>query len=1275
MKIRSDRAALLARILVSLSVFLLAAAVLLADAPRLLAVEAQWIWAPTRTVPSAPAGTCYFRRMIPGDGATGGKIEIACDESYILYINGLKIGSGENWKAMDSYDIGPYLTPGPNVIAVAALKGQQGPAGMVAKVTIERGQQGSDDYSTGVSWKSSPEKQAGWTQATYNDALWMASRSLGMLGVAVPWGGQVQMADHAAKPRFQVTREFRVEWIVPAKSTGSLLTMTFNEFGHVLVSRENGPLLLIRDGDSDGIPESVTTYCDQVKNCQGILALNGEVYVTADGPQGAALYRLTDKDHDGKIDEVKPLIKFAGHMEEHGPHAVSLGPDGLLYVVCGNLTKLAATPKTSGPYRNFYEGDLVQPRYEDPRGSAMGVKAPGGMIVRTDVDGSFIEHFAGGLRNPYGMAMHPTGELLTDDADMESDESLPWYRPTRVCHLVPGGEFGWRSGWAKWPAYYVDGLPAVLDTGPGSPTGMVVYDHVAYPIRYHKSMFVGDWTQGQILCVSLTPRGGTFDAQSTVFLEGNPLNVTGLDVGPDGWLYFCTGGRATEGGIYRVVWMGRVPPEATRLGVGLTAALKQPQLYSAHSRQQIAAIKKQLGTAWDRDLLRAAVNRALPAEQRTRAMDLMQWFGPFPTQDLLVELSRDREATVRAKASSLMGIHRGGATAARLGELMADPSPLVARMACESLCRTDARPEAAKVLPLLGSPDRNVAFAARKLLERLPADAWQQAVLESANKRVFIIGSTALLATSPDRDTCRKVLDRCQQLTKGFISDGDFIDLLRVCELAMIKGEFKKEELSELSRLIAAEYPAGEPRINHELVRILAHLESPYAGQRFFEQLESNTDLSQRMQLAMHTPHLAASLNTTQRMKTLDVFEEVRKSPQGAEYGRYLDHVARDFVAKMNDDERRQVLAGGSKWPGATLGAIAMLPKNLDAATINDLTKLDERLQKDTSEPAARLRIGIAAVLARSGQPEAMAHLRNAFEQEPERRAVLAMGLAQKAEGENWPLLIRALPILQGAMATGVLNKLAEVDQEPETAEPIRQVILLGLKASDDESRKAALAVLENWAQHEEGKADDALPARLAAWQEWFAKKYPNEPEATLPKNGADDKYTLEQIEKYLGGSEGAQGNAPRGEKLFAKARCAACHRFGQQGESLGPDLTTVARRFQRREILESVLYPSQVISDQYATKIVRTQDGRTVTGVVGMEADGSALVLLSTGEKVKVPKEQIEEIVVSKMSTMPSGLFNTLTLAEISDLMASLNAPPPENLTRRREDKSDSKR
>ena len=599
---------------------------------------------------------------------------------------------------------------------------------------------------------------------------------------------------------------------------------------------------------------------------------------------------------------------------------------------------------------------------------------------------------------------------------------------------------------------------------------------------------------------------------------------------------------------------------------------------------------------------------------------------------------------------------------------------MVTRVACESICRASLRPEAAKVLPLLTSPDRHVAFAARRLLERLPVDTWQQAVLESANRRMFIVGSTALLATSPDQQTCKKVLDRCYQLTaesagvqpKVMVSDADFVDLLRVFELAMIKGAMKREDLTKVSRLLAAEYPAGNAKINRELVRILAHLESPYAGERFFEQLQSNLEITERMQLVMHAPHLIAALNSTQRMKTLDIFELVRKSPEGAEYGRYLDRVTRDFVANMNDDERRQVLAGGAKWPAATLGAISKLPKDLDNATIADLARLDQRLIKDTSEPATKLRIGIAAVMARSGKAAAMAHLRAAFEQEPERRAVLAMALAQQPDGDNWPLLVRSLSVVQGAMATEVLSKLSGVDQRPDAPEPIRQAILLGLKSSDDDGRKAAVSLLENWSNHEEGKEGDAIADVLASWQKWFAKTYPNEPEAELPKGGADDKYTLEQLEKYLGGSEGTQGNPSRGATLFTKARCAACHRFGQQGESLGPDLTTISRRFQRREILESILFPSQVISDQYATKAVHTQDGRTVTGVVAMEADGAAVVLLTTGEKVKVPKEQIEEIVVSKSSTMPSGLFNGLTLPEIADLMAYLNAPPPENLTRR---------
>ena len=163
-----------------------------------------------------------------------------------------------------------------------------------------------------------------------------------------------------------------------------------------------------------------------------------------------------------------------------------------------------------------------------------------------------------------------------------------------------GAEFGWRSGWAKWPDYYLDSLPPAVEMGRGSPTGIEVYSHYMFPRRYHNALFVCDWSRGRILSVKLKPHGASYKASSEVFLEGQPLNVTDISVGPDGWLYFCTGGRDTEGGVYRVVWEGEVPAELKKTHKGLAAALKQPQLLSAWARQQVAITKKQMGNSWQR---------------------------------------------------------------------------------------------------------------------------------------------------------------------------------------------------------------------------------------------------------------------------------------------------------------------------------------------------------------------------------------------------------------------------------------------------------------------------------------------------------------------------------------------------------------------------------------------------------------------------------------------------------------------------------------------------
>src|SRR5262249_47958226 len=126
----------------------------------------------------------------------------------------------------------------------------------------------------------------------------------------------------------------------------SLANMTFDAKGRILVSRENGPILLCTNPNKDGVCETVKTYCDLVKNCQGMCWVKDALLLVGNGPDGVGLYRCKDTDGDDKIDQVQILHKFPMHpvpnygavggMGEHGPHAIIHGPDDSLYMVVGN---------------------------------------------------------------------------------------------------------------------------------------------------------------------------------------------------------------------------------------------------------------------------------------------------------------------------------------------------------------------------------------------------------------------------------------------------------------------------------------------------------------------------------------------------------------------------------------------------------------------------------------------------------------------------------------------------------------------------------------------------------------------------------------------------------------------------------------------------------------------------------------------------------------------------------------------------------------------------
>jgi putative heme-binding domain-containing protein len=119
------------------------------------------------------------------------------------------------------------------------------------------------------------------------------------------------------------------------------------------------------------------------------------------------------------------------------------------------------------------------------------------------------------------------------------------------------------------------------------------------------------------------------------------------------------------------------------------------------------------------------------------------------------------------------------------------------------------------------------------------------------------------------------------------------------------------------------------------------------------------------------------------------------------------------------------------------------------------------------------------------------------------------------------------------------------------------------------------------------------------------------------------------------------------------------CHRMGDEGGSVGPELTAVSSRFSRRDILESILEPSKVISEQYANTDLTLNNGSTVSGRVVSETDDKLVLRPSmlAPEMQEVKKSDIKSREVSKVSPMPPGLVNMLTKEEILDLLAYFEA------------------
>jgi putative heme-binding domain-containing protein len=1225
-------------------------------------VDAQWVWADEGGRASGEsAGTAWFRCEVRAKEPSTGAMLVVSSGPFAAYANGVKLGEGEGGKVY-RFSLNGIVERGMNIVALQ-VRNDAGPAGLLVEGEV-RGQGGGTlPFDTGKEWmatRTRPEGDA-WLAPQFSPKGWAPVAVIGPHETS-PWK-EIDV-ESAEIDRFQLAPGFQLAQIAPPELSGSLVAMSWGPRGRLIVSRERGPIVFLIDDNQDGSFDRAVEYSQEMKNCQGLCQVADDLYAVGEGPQGTGLYRLPDADHDDRADTVVPLYKPKGGMGEHGPHDVVLGPDGWLYMNLGNHAWVTTPPEATSPIRTTDEGELLRPRFEDPHGHAAGIPAPGGTIWRFSPDAKRWWLVTNGFRNHYDFAFNSAGEAYTFDSDMEWEVGMPFYKPVRVAHCIPGAEFGWRSNSAKWPAYYLDSLPAACDVGRGSPTGVVFYEHRQFPEPYRGSFLACDWSMGRILSVRLNPAGATASGSYVTFASGNPLNVSDIEVDRDGSVVFCTGGRNTEGGVYRITYPSGDPARSDTPPQTVAELLKMPHMQSAWAREAAGEVRRLAGAAWEKELVEAA-RRGAAAEQ-VRALTVLAQIGPAPPADLLAETAADDEPPVRAFALWLLGDHPSGRTAEVLARSLSDPHPLVQRRACEAYVRSGLEPPVGAAWELLASPDRFVRYAARLAVERIPADKWRERALQSDNPRQAALGLLALLRVAPESVDLERFLIRERALIEGCLKSGDdsgLIDMIRVAERTMIAGG-RDATAQAIGRALLADFPRGgrptdtldQRALDQETARIACFLQLPEAPRRLIDALAATTDRQLAIHYAMCLAYQKTGWDTPLALRLLDWYESTRDWEGGHSFREYVEQFVATAIGHGSADDRRNILLDWKKRPLAT--ALVLRESRPDQVAGFEevmgaiLSGIDQEPEAVTSQPLTSM---VIDALAKSSSEESKDQLRSLFDSLPDRREEIARVLAREPSAENWRPLVQSLRFGNRTTLQLAIRTLRQIPVMPDGPEPIRDLIIAGLKLKE-EGAAGAVALLAQWTGATP-PADARGAAGVAWFREWYVRQYPDQPPPELAEAGTDLPFTYEQLLEFVERSpEGKQGDPSRGRLTFIKANCARCHKFGPEGQGVGPDLTTLRRRFQRKEIAESLVFPSQVISDQYRSVVVTTVDGLVHTGMEVPQPDKESVSLLqSDATRIDVPRREIAELVPARVSVMPENVLKDLSWTEIADLFAYL--------------------
>ena len=581
---------------------LLAAACLaVLSAPISTFAEAQWIWTAKNNVTNQQtwARTVIDLKEVP----TKALLLASADNHIEVWVNGQPAGKSDEWAEAAQTDVTKFLKPGRNTISVLA-RNDGGIAALV--VRLESGKVVLTESN--AAWRVTNAKpDAKWQTAEFDDAKWEKATVVKPLGEE-PWGnvfggaagktagaGKRGSAGSVAAPESLILQPgFKAEllYTVPKSEQGSWVSLAVTPSGDLVAGDQGGVLWHVSLKDPTKL--TITKIDTKAIGCHGLLFAHGALYACTSEKGKGDIWRLRDVKGDGSYAE-QTMIRSLKGSGEHGPHQLVLDRDGSILVVGGNHTKLPDDEKAGAPVKRYDEDDLLK-KFEDANGHAAGIKAVGGWIARMDKDGKDWVRVTASFRNPYDCSIAPDGDIFTYDSDMEWDMGAPWYRPTRIYLCTPGGELGWRSGASNNTLATLDMQPALVDVGPGSPTGTAMGTGAKFPAAYQRTFYACDWTFATLYAIHLTPEGGGWKARKEVFAAGRPFSVTDVVIRPqDGHMYVTIGGRGGQSALYRITYQGT---ESTAPAAWFPATPEQKLRRELEALRDVAPSAAALAKAW-----------------------------------------------------------------------------------------------------------------------------------------------------------------------------------------------------------------------------------------------------------------------------------------------------------------------------------------------------------------------------------------------------------------------------------------------------------------------------------------------------------------------------------------------------------------------------------------------------------------------------------------------------------------------------------------------------